>query len=175
MSSIKHPVCSKKGQKKELKSSCNEFLTQIQVCVNLEQCGTTKGAAKHDPTPTTTPQAASQAVTSVVVIEVILQPIERSRFLSWWNCLESQWMISISRTKSWASKSRTRQQLPYYTNPHMRECGAELGARDDFWEVKLRNCTLIQILQKHIKLSFSSKGLQNLFLFIFFTLSSSEC
>lgn len=175
MSSNKHPVCSKKCQKKELKSCCNEFLTQIQVCVNLEQCGTTKGAAKHDPTPTTPPQAASQAVTSVVVIEVILQPIERSRFLSWWNCLESQWMISISRTKSWASKSRTRQQLPYYTNPHMRECGAELGARDDFWEVKLRNCTLIQILQKHIKLSFSSKGLQNLFLFIFSTLSSSEC
>ena len=49
----------KSAKKKELKSCCNEFLTQIQVCVNLEQCGTTKGAAKHDPTPTTTPQAAS--------------------------------------------------------------------------------------------------------------------
>ena len=54
----------------------------LYFSLNLEQCGTTKGAAKHDPTPTTPPQAASQAVTSVVVIEVILQPIERSRFLS---------------------------------------------------------------------------------------------
>ena len=172
MSSIKKITCSKtfsKSVKKEIHAmnSSVTYLSEFRAVWNIQR--------SCQPTIQPLLLKQHQAVTSVVVIEVILQPIERSRFLSWWNCLESQWMISISRTKSWASKSRTRQQLPYYTNPHMRECGAELGARDDFWEVKLRNCTLIQILQKHIKLSFSSKGLQNLFLFIFFTLSSSEC